>query len=182
MRHMKLIKISTLLTAAAFAAAPALAQSADWTGFFVGGEVGVGTFDANIPGGSVDNTDIMGGLTAGYDYDLGTWVVGGGVDIDFANIDLPASPVSLDRLFRLKLRGGRKIGNGLLYGTGGYANAVLGQANDDDGYFFGGGYEYLTDSNFSVGGEVLYHQFDNFGGTSSNFHVITYQIRATFRF
>ncbi len=182
MRHMKLIKTFALVTATAFAAAPALAQSADWTGAYIGGEVGLGTFDANIPGGSVDNTDFIGGLVAGYDYDLGTWVVGAGVDVDFANIDLPGTIASLDRLYRLKLRGGYKIGSGLLYGTGGYANAVLGHGRDDDGYFFGAGYEYLTQSNFSVGGEVLYHQFDSFSGTSANYHVITYQIRGTFRF
>jgi opacity protein-like surface antigen len=182
MRRALLINTSALLTATVFAAAPALAQSADWTGAYIGGEIGLGTFDVNVPGGSVDNDDLIGGLVAGYDFDLGTWVVGAGVDIDFADINLPGSTASLDRLYRLKLRGGYKIGSGLLYGTGGYTHATLGNARNDEGYFFGAGYEYLTQSNFSVGGEVLYHQFDNFNGTNANFNVVTYQIRGTFRF
>jgi len=182
MRRTTSITTSVLLTAATFVAAPALAQSADWTGAYVGGEIGLGHFDANVPGGSVNNDDIIGGLIAGYDYDLGTWVVGGNVAVDIASISLPGTAASLDQLWRVGVRGGYKIGNGLLYGTGGYANAVLGHGRDDDGYFIGGGYEYLMQSNFTIGGEVLYHQFDNFNGTPANFNVITYQIRGTFRF
>ncbi len=182
MKRMTQFNISVLLTAAAFTATSAMAQSADWTGAYVGGEIGLGHFDANVPGGSVNNDDIMGGILAGYDYDLGTFVVGGTVAIDFANIGLPGTRASLDSLWRAGVRGGYKIGNGLLYGTGGFANAQLGHAQDDEGYFFGGGYEYLLQSNFSVGGEILYHQFDSFNGTSANFHVVTYQIRGTFRF
>lgn len=80
------------------------------------------------------------------------------------------------------MRGGYKIGRGLLYGTGGYAWADTDALNDDDGWFVGGGYEHLVTDNIAIGGEVLYHQFDDFGNTGADLDATTVQARATFRF
>ena len=85
-------------------------------------------------------------------------------------------------MFRLKVRGGPKIDRGLVYGAAGWVNADTSNLGDDDGWFIGGGYEYMVSDRFSVGGEVLYHQFDSFNGTGNDIDFTTLQVRATFRF
>ena len=191
-------RISLLAATAAVIAAPALAGSSeppvtepiiasagpvsagpDWTGFFGGAQLGYADVDTNIPG--VGGDDFIGGLTLGYDYDLGDWVVGGAIDSDFADITLTPG-LTLDNVFRAKLRGGYKVGDGLIYGTGGYAQADTSTLGDDDGYFVGFGYEQLLTNNFSLGGELLYHEFDNFNGTVVDVDATTVQLRGTFRF
>ncbi|SLN48704.1 hypothetical protein PEL8287_02531 [Roseovarius litorisediminis] len=169
---------STPLIAAAITlmTAPAFAQ--DWTGFYGGAQIGFANVDAS-PGG--DDDGVIGGIVGGYDYDLGNnWVIGAGLDYDFADITIGTTDV--EEIFRLKARGGYKVGNGLIYGTTGYAWADTNNAGDDNGYFIGAGYEHLVSANFSVGGEVLYHEFDNFGSTGSDLEATTVQIRGTFRF
>ncbi|MDW3117340.1 MAG: outer membrane beta-barrel protein [Roseovarius pacificus] len=161
------------------APAPAPA-SPDWTGGYLGGQVGYGNADTNLPG--VDGDGAIGGLTGGYDYDLGQWVIGGGLDYDWADISLGAGNPDLENIFRVKLRGGYKIGNGLLYGTGGWAQADTDTLGDDDGYFVGAGYEHMVTQNFSLGGEALYHEFSNFGNTTTDLEATTVQVRGTFRF
>ncbi len=176
-------------------AAPVAPASPNWTGFYAGGQLGYADVNGDgtlIPAApfSANGDDMIGGLIAGYDYDLGDWVVGAGIDYDWTDIGLSTAAVpglKMDNIWRLKLRGGYKIGNGLLYGTGGYANADTNLLGDADGYFIGAGYEHMLTQNFSIGGEVLYHQFDNFknipGGVADyDADVTTAQVRATFRF
>ena len=179
-------KTKFLAVAAALALSPALtlaqaqAQAQDWTGFHSGVQLGFAKLDSNAAG---SDDGAIGGLTAGYDVDLGSWVVGGGLDYDFADIDVagPGGP-KLENIWRVKLRGGYKIGNGLAYGTAGYANADTDTLGSDDGYFIGAGYEHLITQNFSLGGELLYHAFDNFGATTTDVEATTLQLRASFRF
>lgn len=151
----------------------------DWTGFYGGVEIGYGDFDSNLPG--LGGDDVIGGLTLGYDYDFGDWVLGGALDLDWGEVAL-APGISLDQVFRAKLRGGYKIGNGLIYATGGYANFDTSGLGDADGYFIGGGYEHRISDHFSLGGEVLYHESDNFSGTATDLEATTVQLRAVYRF
>ena len=151
----------------------------DWTGFYAGAQLGYADIDTNVSG---SNGDVIGGLVAGYDLDLGNWVVGGGLDYDFADISVANGAADVESVFRAKLRGGYKLGNGLLYGTGGYAMADTDTLGSDDGHFIGAGYEHLVTENLSVGGEVLYHEFDNYNSTPVDVDATTVQIRGTFRF
>ncbi|MGR3547781.1 MAG: outer membrane protein [Roseovarius sp.] len=152
--------------------------SANWTGFYLGGQLGFGSVDSNLSG---NDEDIIGGFTLGYDHDFGRWVLGGALDYDFA--DISAGPgISVEEIFRVKLRGGPKIGNGLLYAAAGWANADTDNAGSDDGWFIGGGYDYMVSRQFSIGAEVLYHEFDNFNSTGRDIEATTVQVRATFRF
>jgi len=151
----------------------------DWTGFYAGAQLGYADIDTNVSG---SNGDVIGGLVAGYDLDLGNWVVGGGLDYDFADISVANGAADVESVFRAKLRGGYKLGDGLLYGTGGYAMADTDTLGSDDGYFIGAGYEHLVTENLSVGGEVLYHEFDNYNSTPVDVDATTVQIRGTFRF
>lgn len=160
--------------------APLAPASPNWTGFYAGGQLGYAWVDTDLAG--VDGDDILGGLVAGYDYDFGNWVLGGGLDYDFADISLSGTTASIEQVFRAKLRGGYKLGQGLVYGTGGYAWADTDSIGDGDGWFLGAGYEHRISDSFSVGGEVLYHQFDNFGNVNTDVDATTAQVRATFRF
>jgi len=153
-------------------------RSANWTGVYIGGQLGFGSVDTSTGG---ENEDIIGGFTLGYDYDFGQWVLGGALDYDFTEINAGPGP-EIEEIFRLKIRGGPKIGNGLLYGAAGWANADTDTLGDDDGWFIGGGYDYMVNSQFSIGGEVLYHDFDSFNGTGNDIEATTVQIRATYRF
>ncbi len=156
------------------APAPVFA-SPNWTGFYAGGQLGYANIDTSIAG--VDGDGLIGGLIAGYDYDLGNWVVGAGLDYDWADITV-APGVKVESIWRAKLRGGYKIGNGLLYATAGYAEADSNNGSED-GYFVGGGYEHLITENISLGGEVLYHEFNS---SAVDVEATTAQVRATFRF
>jgi hypothetical protein len=165
------------------APAPApMFSSPNWTGFYAGGQLGYANVDTDIA--NVDGDGFIGGLTAGYDYDLGNWVVGAALDYDWADVGLSNVPeTTVDSIFRAKLRGGYKLGNGLLYATGGYAMADTNNLGDEDGYFVGAGYEHLITESISLGGEVLYHEFDGFNTVpNTNVEATTVQVRATFRF
>ncbi|WP_324754292.1 porin family protein [Roseovarius sp. Pro17] len=154
-------------------------SSPNWTGFYAGGQLGYADVDTNAAG--VDGDGLIGGLVAGYDYDLGNWVIGAGLDYDWTDVSL-APAVDVDSIWRAKLRGGYKLGNGLLYATAGYASADVSTIGDSDGYFVGGGYEHLVTQNISVGGEILYHEFDSFNVPGLDADATTAQVRATFRF
>ncbi len=161
------------------AAAPLAPVGPDWTGFYAGAQLGYANVDTNAAG--VDGDDMIGGLTAGYDWDLGNYVVGVGTDYDFSDINL--SPTNnLESIWRLKVRSGVKIGNGLLYISGGYAHVDVSGLGDEGGTFYGAGYEHMFTPNISLGGEVLYHEFDNVGSTTTDVDATTYQVRATYRF
>jgi opacity protein-like surface antigen len=165
---------------AAPAPVPAAPLTPNWTGFYAGGQLGYAWVDTDL--NNVDGDDIIGGIVGGYDYDLGNWVVGAGLDYDFADIGLSGVNASVEEVFRAKLRGGYKIGRGLLYGTGGYAWADTDNLGSDDGWFLGGGYEHRITDQVSLGLEALYHEFDGFGNANTDVDATTVQARATFRF
>lgn len=168
-----ILLICTLLPGAA------LAQSADWSGAYAGAQLGFADVDTSLPGASGDG--FIAGVVGGYDWDLGTWVVGVGADYDVTDIGLGAA-ADLEEVWRIKFRGGLKIGEGLAYGTAGYANADTDTLGDDDGYFIGAGYERRLAPNFSLGGEVIYHEFNNFNSSPTDVDATTVQLRGTFRF
>lgn len=196
---------TALATVASFLAVPALAQkmdepepepvveapapvpaapaTPDWTGFYGGAQLGWANVDVD---GFDDEDSVIGGLTAGYDFDLQNgFVLGAGVDYDWLDADVSndalGNVASVEEVFRAKLRGGYKIGRGLLYGTGGYAWADTDNVGDGDGYFAGAGYEHLVTDNFSLGAEALYHDVGSFDG-GADADVTTVQARGTFRF
>ncbi|MEM9845560.1 MAG: outer membrane beta-barrel protein, partial [Pseudomonadota bacterium] len=154
--------------------------SPNWTGFWVGGQLGLASVGANQ--GFGDEEGFIAGLTAGYDYDFGTFVLGGGIDYDLTDTEIGNTGADLESVFRVRLRAGFEIGRGLLYGTGGYAQADTDSLGSDDGYFLGAGYEYLVNPSFSYGGEVLFQEFSDYGNTPVDVDATTIQLRGTFRF
>lgn len=156
----------------------AMSMGRDWTGGYAGLQLGYADVDTNLAG--VQGDDVIGGLTAGYDWDFGNFVLGVGVDADIADLDV-APGLTLERVYRLKVRGGYDLGNGLLYATAGGVGADVDGLGYDTGYFIGAGYEHMVTDAISLGGEILYHEFDNFKNTA-DIEATTFQVRANYRF
>ena len=130
---------------------------------------------APVAPASPDWTGFYGGAQLGY----GDVSSNGALNGDDINL---GGGTNLENVFRAKLRAGYKVGNGLIYGTGGYAQADTNTTGSEDGYFVGAGYEHMVSQNISVGGEALYHEFDNVGGTTTDVEAMTYQAKVNFRF
>lgn len=163
------------------APAPVYTASNDWTGGYVGAQLGFGSFEA--PGVALSGDGFLGGVHGGYNYDFGNYVVGGELSYDTADISMGAGTVS--DAVRLKLRAGVDLGNTLIYGTAGASriNANLGGGSAwDTGYFVGAGMEYMMTDSVSVGGEVLYDQIDNFAGSGSDLRGPSIAARVSFHF
>lgn len=156
----------------------AAAPTGEWTGPYVGAQIGYANVGSSAAG--VEGDGVIGGIVAGYDWDLGDWVIGLGLDYDFANIDL--GPATLENVLRVKARGGRKVGSGLIYGTAGYAHAYTDTLSDDGGFFVGAGYEQPVSDQFSIGAELLYHEFSDFNGSGVDVDATTFELRGLFRF
>ena len=175
--------------AAPVVAAPApaepLAFGRDWTGGYVGAGIGYGGL--NVDGtegidfgdiGEDDDDDLDDeivelegsgftyGLRSGYDVDFGNAVAGGFITYDGANIDTDADDTGfdaqIDELARAGVRLGYDAGNVLPYLAGGYAYADTDNIGSSDGYFAGLGVESYVTESVSVGGEVMYHNFEGF--------------------
>lgn len=136
--------------------------------------------------GTLEGHGIIGGVHAGYRWDLGTFVAGAELDYDTTDVALGTAPGdSLDHVLRAKLTGGTEIGNSLLYGTLGAAKAkasVGGNDLSDTGYFVGAGMTYAIGGNWTLGGEVLQHRFSDFDGSGIDLDATTVTARVGFRF
>ena len=157
------------------APAPIVMPSADWTGGFGGVQLGYGDFDL-APGG--DDGVVYGGQL-GYDYDFGNFVLGG--EFDYIGSGASIGTTEVDSVMRLKARLGFDMGNTLIYGVAGGARADT-SIGDDTGWVVGLGAEYMVYENVSIGGEYLYHKFDDFNGSGSDLEANTIAAKVNYRF
>lgn len=173
--------IETPAPAPVVAPAPMMSGS-DWTGFYAGGQVGYGKLDsAGLP---EDPDGLTYGAHAGYLFDMGSWVLGGELDIDGTDIEDTTAGVAVDAITRAKLRVGYDAGNWLPYVTAGVAQARVSGGLDatDTGGFAGLGAEYRVSDSVRVGAEVLQHQFDDFDGSGFDIDATTAAARVSFQF
>lgn len=163
---------------------PYVAPGLDWSGAYVGGQFGYADVDSNDAG--LDGYGWLGGVHAGYRWDMGTWVGGAEATWDTTNIELGALPDdTVDSVAALKLTAGREIGNSLVYGTVGGARAkanVGGIDLSDSGVVYGLGFDHALNDRMTVGGEVLQHNFNDFDGTGIDFDATTIKAKVGFRF
>lgn len=201
---------------APMAPAPIAMPSTDWTGGYAGASLGWGGVNLDGDGDDldailgddddddddlfdVDGDGVVGGAFAGYQYDFGSFVLGGELDLNASNLDFDDDDfgdffddaeeddeeVSIDQIHRLKMRAGYDAGNTLIYGVAGaaYAEAeAFGEDLSDTGYVLGAGVDYKVTPNVVVGGEVLYHKFDDFDDTGIDADVTTVQARVAYQF
>ena len=164
----------------------ALGQSpGDWTGGSVGGQVGY--LDGETDGAAVLEGDgATFGIRAHYDYDFGSYVIGGGIEYDSGDVELGAGAASIDDVLRLKARAGIDAGQNWYYGTFGWAQASVGDPadsiGDSDGYFLGVGAEMFLSERTTAGAEILYHNFDDFDLDGLEADATTLNFSVNFRF
>ena len=174
-------------TAAPYAPAPIFS----WTGFYVGGNVGyisakTATTDVDYTGDTVQSTGsgVLGGIQAGYNYQVGAIVFGLEADLAATSAKPNASTYGGDRLDRhtisalgtVRGRVGYAVDRTLIYVTGGLAYANVKNAGTASigggsspitlsaetsgwrtGYAVGGGIETAIDKNWTVKFEGLYY-------------------------
>lgn len=176
---------------------PQAAPSGDWTGFYLGGQLSYGQLGYELEDGDAGEADFdgaQGGLHAGYMHDFGRIVAGAELAHDFTDLELDDETeatfdagADLESVTRAGVRVGYDAGRVLPYVTGGYANAsfseeLAGSGEDSaDGYYFGGGVEYAVSDRFSIGGEVLRHEFD-LDTDDLDAGLTTVGVRASYRF
>ena len=163
--------------------APAAPAGTDWSGFYAGAQLGYADIDSN--GAGIDGNGFLGGVHAGYRWDFGSYVAGAEVDYDSANIDLGGTTGTLDDVARLKLMGGAKFGNSLVYATAGAARAsatVGGVELSDNGVFYGAGVDMAVSDRWTVGAELLQHDFNDFDGTTTDLDATTIKAKVGMRF
>ncbi|PRY95340.1 outer membrane protein with beta-barrel domain [Hasllibacter halocynthiae] len=148
--------------------------------------------DDDIDGGGDDHAGGTIGLRAGYDLRFENVVVGAMAAYDRSATDFGGAG-ELEAIARAGLRLGLARDRNLFYLAGGWARAYTEGSDgdepaddtpfgDSDGYFAGLGYERLMENGFSVGGEILYHEFDEFRATDVEVDVVTAQITVAYRF
>lgn len=153
------------------------APSTDWSGLYVGGQLGYGDVGST---GALGGNGVTAGLLAGYRADFGQFVAGVEGNFDWANIDLGGGN-SLDTISRLKLVGGYDAGPALVYGTVAAvrADTTLGA---DNGWSAGIGVDYALTERATLGAELMEHRFDNFVGSGTDIEATTLNARVGFRF
>lgn len=149
----------------------------EWTGGYAGVQLGYGDVNGT---GAADGDDAVFGVHVGYDYDFGTFVLGGELDYDDADIDLGGA-ASVDSVTRLKLRAGYDFGRTLGYFTAGVADLDT-SLGSETGAFFGIGASYQINERYTVGAELLEHNFDDISGTGVDADATTLTVRGSIRF
>ena len=170
-----------------------------WTGFYVGGTLG-GVWSRNTVGDDptatnpflgtfgltgIDNNSagVIGGLEAGYNWQLANWVLGIEADISFSSLNQSTVGAAattdvyqsrLDWLSTVRGRVGYAFDRWLVYGTGGAAIADLKDTYTSPTFAFvaapsattwgwtaGGGVEYAVADHWTVKAEYLHVGFGN---------------------
>lgn len=147
----------------------------DWTGGYAGLSLG----NADISG-DVSGDDFTYGIHGGYNYDFGQFVVGGELELDGMDVNLGGG-ASVDRVARLKLKGGYDLGRTLIYVTAGLAEVDT-TVGSETGGFGGIGANYMVNDQFYVGGEILEHDFNDIAGSGLDADATTISIRGGLRF
>ena len=184
-------------SAATAALATAPAQAGDFAGGYLGVQLGYAYGDFDI-GSAVDTlTDfdsdsVIGGISGGYLWAVGNgWYVGPEFQYDWANITINNADTNesatFDGIARLNVVAGYELGNGMLYGSLGYAYTDLSGVGDffdgsSNGYAVGFGYDWFVADNWTVGAEYLYQSFDGIGSGGGDVDLSTIYLRTSYRF
>ncbi len=159
-------------------------SDSDWTGFYAGLQYGKGSGDLGNRGALADFGDYDGyGLHAGYQRDLGRFVLGG--ELDYNKIS-PDENYDDGDLTRLRLRAGADMGRFLPYVTLGAAKISVDDFSET-GLTYGLGADFKVTERFTVGAEYSRSDFkdvleDETGISGRDLDTDLVQLRASYRF
>jgi opacity protein-like surface antigen len=161
----------------AAAPAPVVVQEEDsWTGFYAGGQLGLGQLEERQMYNYTSDYDTTEyGIFGGFRHDFGRAVIGFEADFMAGSADragvAPGVTVTIEdadyELVRLGVEAGVDLGQFLVYGTVGYTDISLDYEGDilrGSGGFYGIGADYRLTDRITVGAEALqadYH-FEEF--------------------
>jgi outer membrane immunogenic protein len=149
--------------------------STSWTGAYVGGHIGAAMPSANpFKGGK----GLALGAQAGYDYDLGSAVIGGEVEathLGDAKTKVPNGNLKERWRAAVKAKAGVKLDDTLVYGTAGVTvtslrdgGGVTGPDGMKEGYLLGAGAEHRFTPQISAKVEYNYVATDDVRTFSNN--------------
>jgi outer membrane immunogenic protein len=171
-----------------------------WTGFYLGVNAGAASLSTDYRvdslRGDLANGDqgngggALAGVTAGYNYQMGTWLLGIEADFAWSNagnsgqaFGMPAASAKMTSFSTVRGRVGYAFDRALIYGTGGLAIAQLkgnsvnfflndasciaGFSETRTGWTVGGGLEYALSNHFSVKVEGLYADLGTASATNA---------------
>ncbi len=150
---------------------PHTAAAQDMSGVYGGVMVGR-EFGKDAP---KDQDATFGGF-AGYNFDMGSALVGAEFSYNAVQDE------ALEKPIHLKGRVGMPVAGGLLYGTAGFARADVEAGGTAKGAVYGFGYDYLIGENAIVGAEFLRSQYRDVGSADEDIETNTVSLRAGFRF
>lgn len=164
------------------APAPApMAPSADWSGFYLGASAGQADIEISDDDGDYDEDGTFYGLHAGYNYDMGSLVLGGEVEYVSSTFEDTATSVGDVEATSLRLKGrvGYDLGSFLPYVTAGVATIDSDDVgyDNENGYVYGLGADFAVTPSILVGAEFLRNEFDDIGLEGSSMG-----LRASFKF
>ncbi|WP_045389611.1 outer membrane protein [Falsirhodobacter sp. alg1] len=151
----------------------------DWEGAYLGAQVGYGD------GGSVDGDGAIGGVHAGYRWDLGNTVLGVVGEYNSADMAGENDAIKMDQVGSIRGQVGYDLGRTLVYASAGIASADIDVNNEsysDSGYVVGLGVDYAVTPNVILGGEVSTYGFDDFDDTGVDYNPTTIQFKAAYKF
>lgn len=180
------MKLKRILIAALAATVPLPATTQDWSGPFVGAQLGYSDQEVDGGGISFSGDGTVFGIFAGYDYDFGQFVLGGELEYVIGDYDItsvaPPSSTGFESLTRAKARLGYDTGQFLPYAVIGWGWLNTSGGTDFDGAVFGIGADFAVTSNVSAGLEILRHDLDD--GSAGGFETdpVTVSARFSYRF
>lgn len=159
--------------------------STDWSGFYAGIQLGAGKIRASDDVDTIKEDIKAYGLHAGYNHDLGQYVLG--AELDYNKLDLgdfySGDFYEDDKadLTRLRLRAGYDAGKFLPYVALGVAH-LSGDGVSDNGATIGLGADYMFNDRFSVGGEYSFNKWDDFDDSGVDVKANLFLLRASYHF
>jgi outer membrane immunogenic protein len=185
---------AAVVSGAAAASAADAGAVDDWSGFYVGGSVGMlGGYAPFLDGEGYElsNDATLGGFV-GYNVDMGSWVLGaevayqGSTDFDYS------TDYQINKIADLKIRAGLKLSENMLaYGFGGLSggDATNYDASEDYSFWganFGVGIDFMVIDRVTVGAEITGRYLEAYDwsadGNQSSGLTTQASLRAAFHF
>ncbi len=170
-----LLGLVLALAALSPATASAMPAPVNWTGFYLGGNVG-GTWgdftnDSGVAGPNGTGGDVSGGVQAGYNWQMGSFVVGGETDFSWLGLEANSGSIgSFEENWQVTVRGraGYAYDDFLPYVTVGAAFTDTDSArttgstvnNTHTGLAYGAGLEYMCDRSSGWSARLEYLNID----------------------